>query len=270
MSVFDFKSYIDFLNTWIANQPRNGRGLKALIARYAQCNPAYVTLVMKGDAHFSLEQIERLKPVLQLTDEEFDFLFLLVEKEKAGTQSLKNYFNKKVEVILQQRLQLKSRVESKSILKEELQSRYFSNWLYAAVHTALTVPAMNNAQIIAQQLRVDEKSVKDVINFFLEAKLIEKTKSGYAPGEVRIHLPHDSDFIVRHHANWRIQSLKALDRATDKDFHYSSVVSISQDDFFIIREMILKFIETTKKVVKDSKEETLASIGIDFFKVSAD
>lgn len=270
MSVFDYKSYIDFLNSWILNQPRNGRGLKSLIARHAQCNPAYVTLVMKGDAHFSLEQIEKLRPILQLPDEEFDFLFLLVEKEKAGTQSLKNYFNKKIEFILQQRQQLKNRVETKLVLKEEMQSRYFSSWLYAAVHTALTIPAMNSSQIIAQQLRVDEKTVKDIINFFLETHLIEKTKSGYAPGEVRIHLPHDSDFIVRHHANWRIQSLKALDRAADKNFHYSSVVSISQDDFFIIREMILKFIETTKKVVKDSKEETLASIGIDLFKVSVD
>lgn len=270
MSVFDFKSYIDFLNSWILAQPRNGRGLKSLIARHAQCNPAYVTLVMKGDAHFSLEQLEKLSPLLQLTNEEFDFLILLAEKEKAGTQSLKNYFNKKIEVVLQQRQQLKNRVDSKAILKEELQSRYFSSWLYAAVHTALTVPSMNSPAVIAQQLRVDEKPVKDIINFFLESHLIEKTKTGYAPGEVRIHLPHDSDFIVRHHANWRIQSLKALERATEKNFHYSSVVSISQDDFFLIREMILKFIESTKKVVKDSKEETLASIGIDFFKVSAD
>nr|BFD69083.1 hypothetical protein HAGR004_41050 [Bdellovibrio sp. HAGR004] len=270
LSVFDFKAYKDFINKWIQEQPKGGHGVKSLIAHHAQCNPAYVTLVLNGDAHFSLEQVEKLKGLLGLTHNDFDFFFLLVERDRAGTQSLRKYLTEKIEKILTERRQLKNRVKSQAPLSIEIQTKYFSSWVYSAIHTALTIPRMQDPRVIANQLKLEETTVREVIRYFIEVGIVVATKKGYEPGEVRIHLPHDSEHIFRHHANWRLQAMKAFDHKKEANLHYSSVMSISQDDFQEIREILLKAIENTKLKIRDSKEETLASIGVDFFKVSVD
>lgn len=270
LDVFDFKSYKNFLNSWIQAQPKGGHGVKSLIAQHAQCNPAYVTLVLKGDAHLSLEQAEKLKVLLGLSQDDFDFFFLLVERDRAGTASLKKYLTEKIEKNLTERRQIKNRVKDQALLPADIQTKYFSSWIYSAVHTALTISRMHDAKVIAYQLRLDELTVRDVIQYLVDVGIVAQTKKGFEPGQVRIHLPHDSEDIFRHHTNWRLQAMKAFDQKKETHLHYSSVMSISQEDFHVIREILLKAIENSKAKIRESKEETIASIGIDFFKVSVD
>ncbi len=269
-SIYDFKSYKEYLKAWIGQQPHNGHGSKSVIAKYTQCNPAYVTQVLNGNAHFSLEQIEKLKPILALDEDEFDFFVLLVERERAGTTTLNKYFTLKIEKVLQARKQIKNRVKNEDLLSEEVQVKYYSSWLNMAVHMALTIPSFQSISSVAYQLGTSERSVKDTVDFLLKYGIIAEIKTGYRIGTKRFHLSHDSPLISKHHSNWRLQVLKSLDQKKEDNLHYSSVISISQNDYAKIRNDLLGAIENAKAIVKDSPEETLVSFCVDFFKVSVD
>lgn len=270
ISIYDFNSYKAFLIAWIDQQPHKGHGAKSLLAKHTQCNPAYVTQVLSGNAQFSLEQIEKLKVFLNFDAEEFDFFVLLVERERSGTVTLNKYFTGKIDKILVDRKQIKNRVKNDGTVTKEAQTKYYSNWVNMAVHMALTIPKFQSVAIIANQLKITERAVKDSIDFLVKYEIITQTKTGYKMGVNRFHLAHDSDLISKHHNNWRLQAMKSLDQRLEEDLHYSSVVSISQDDFSKIRSDLLSAIEKAKEVVKKSPEETLVSFCVDFFKISID
>lgn len=270
LSPYNFNNYKLFILEWINNQPKNGHGIKTVIAQHTSCNPAYVTQVLNGDAHFSLEQIEKLRTLLGLNLEEFDFFLLLVEKDRAGTNSLKKYFNDKIELKKIERKKIENRVKNQAPLAKEVETKYFSTWMYAAVHAALTISRMQDPKVIAYQLKLHENKVREIINYLLQAGIIIVSKNGYETGEVRIHLSQDSDSGSRHHSNWRLQAMGAYDLKNEAHIHYSSVVSISQSDVHLIRETILSSIEKAKGIIRESKEETIYSFCVDFFKVSID
>lgn len=270
LTPFNFNNYKLFIREWIQNQPKSGHGIKTVIAQHTNCNPAYVTQVLNGESHFSLEQIEKLRSLFGLSIEEFDFFLLLVEKDRAGTSSLKKYFNDKIELKISERRKIENRVKNQAPLAKEIETKYFSSWMYAAVHAALTISRMQDPKLIAYQLKINENKVREIINYLLQVGIIISSKNGYETGDVRIHLSQDSDNGSRHHNNWRLQAMGAYDLKNEIHIHYSSVVSISQSDVHLIRETILSAIERAKGIIRDSKEETIFSFCVDFFKVSID
>lgn len=270
LTPFKFSDYKSYIKTWLSNQPHQGHGLKSVLAKAAQCNPAYMTQVLSDEAQLSLEQAERLHKVFGLSSEELEFFLLLVEKERAGTSSLRDFFNKKIAAILKQRAQLKNRIQSSVDLTKDVQVKYFSSWIYAAVHVATTIPRLNSMALIAKELKLEQATVREALQFLERHGLIEQSEKSFKPGQARMHLPHDSDLISKHHQNWRVESLKALGNIKETDLHYSSIVSISKKDFIVIREILLNTIQASKETIRSSSEEILASFCVDFFNVSSD
>jgi len=54
---------------------------------------------------------------------------------------------------------------------------------------------------------------------------------------------------------------------TDAAVHYSSVVTLSAEDVQKIRALITQNLSEWIQIVKDSKEEQVYGIGLDFFRV---
>ena len=104
----------------------------------------------------------------------------------------------------------------------------------------------------------------------MRQKLVSREGDHYLPGTSRVHLGTSSPMITRHHINWRMQAIGALEREDGRPndaLHYSSVVSVATDDVLKIKSLLVKAIENTKKVVRESGEEELHSICLDFFRV---
>ena len=104
--------------------------------------------------------------------------------------------------------------------------------------------------------------------FLLENGILAESPEGKIRiGPVRIHLERDSPLIGRHHSNWRMKAIQALDRPRAKHLHYSGVFSLSQADVEKIRQILLESIEKSEPVLRDSPEETAWVIGMDFFEL---
>lgn len=266
-SVFDFDSYRSYLATWIKTQPHRGHGAKATLARAANCQTAYISQVMREKAHLSLEQGERIAQFLKLSLDETEYFLVVLQKERAGTESLRRIFTNQMKRMNEHCNQLKNRVQASTEISLEAQATYFSSWIYTAIHILVTIPGFQKTEPIAMRLGLPANIVLEVLEFLHHHGLIAKNGDVHTALNSRIHLPHDSPLISKHHMNWRIRTLRNLETRNDESLHYSSVVSISEKEAKIIRAKLLKSIEDNKKTIKNSPEEKLYSYCLDFFEL---
>src|SRR6185437_2114301 len=98
-SVFDFRSYKEFL-FWYVDGASKSRGARTQLAAHAGCQSAYISQVLNGAAHLSLEQAEKISRGIGQTSEEGTYFLLLIQHDRAGTPSLKSHFSNQIQEIL--------------------------------------------------------------------------------------------------------------------------------------------------------------------------
>lgn len=263
--VFEFQDYKPYLSRWIASRPNGGRGEKSRIAKQARCHLAYISQVLSGDAHFNLEQAEALNSLLEHGEEEAHYFILLVEFARAGTPSLRKHFERRIQKLLAQRLHLKNRFTDKKSLSIENQAQYYSHWAYCGVHMAVLNPKLRSAGTIAQYLDLTVPKTVGILEFLTSVGLVKNENGQFLPGDVRIHLEHDSPMISKHHTNWRLQAMRSFERETPQELHYSGVISLSREDLPRVRETLVKALEQVRGVVKGSGDETVYCYALDLF-----
>lgn len=264
-NLFEFSDYRAYILKWIESRPNGGRGAKSVIAETSRCHLAYISQVLKGNSHFSLEQAESLNALFEHGEEESIFFLLLVEFGKAGTHSLQKHFEKQIQKILNERLLLKNRFTDKKTLIPENQVIYYSHWAYCAIHMAVLNPNLRSPGEIAKYFDISITKTLEILDFLTSVGLIKKEGTDFFPGDVRIHLGNDSSMISKHHSNWRIQAIRSLERETPQELHYSGVISISKEDLPKVREALVRALETVRGIVKDSADETVYCYALDFF-----
>lgn len=268
-NIFDYSSYKNFLRT-IAGEKNQRKGNKSAIANAIQCQQAYLSQVLYGDADLSLEQIEALSSFLNHGAEEKEFLILLLLKDRAGTQRLKSHFQQQITNILRRRLVITERLGSHEHISEEDKSKYYSSWIYSAVHIATTIPGLRSVRTLCDYLNVPPEKIIEVLKFLRHVGLVVNKKNEYLPTTKQMRLGNDSTNITKHHTNWRVRTLEALDREKISDLHYSAVVSLSHEDALKIKDAILEGLKNNLKKIRDSKEEVLYCYNIDFFSMKND
>lgn len=263
-SVFEFKDYRAYLNHKSGGENRR-TGLKAQLAKALRCQPTYVSQIFGGRADLSLEQTEALNEFFGHSREESHYFILLVQKARAGTTALARYFETQIQDIRDRRLVLTQRLGAKERLSEIDQATYYSSWIFAAVHIAVTIESLRTREAIAQHLALPIARVTEVVDELMSMGLVEKTEKGYASARQQIRLGNDSKNILRHHTNWRLQAAESLEREQLTDLHYSGVVSLAREDVVKIKTLLLDAIQRTQSLVRDSKEEDLCAIAVDWF-----
>ena len=193
--IFDFKDYKSYLNNWISQQKSNGRGIKSAIAKAANCQTAYVSQVMNENAHFSLEQAVVISSYLNHNDEETQFFLLLVQYARAGNQALRQQLKNNMQKILEQRSNLKERVDIKKSLDPVDQATYYSSWYYAAIHVAVSIPNLRSLEALSEYFSLDTKTTIKALNFLCSVGLLQKKGNEYNQGVTRLFLGKDSPMI---------------------------------------------------------------------------
>jgi uncharacterized protein (TIGR02147 family) len=268
-SVFEFRNYKAFLKYLENNKSKNGRGFRADLARAAGCQTAYVSQVLNGKANFSLDQSHSLNRLLLHNKAESRYFLLLVEHSRAGTIELRKHLLEEMEDQIQRQLNLKERFKVKESLSEQDQMIYYSEWIYAAIHIAVTIINLQSSEAITQFLQIPKQKTEKILKFLTSVGLITKMGSDkYEIGTSRLHVGRDSVLLSKHHTNWRLQAINSLEREGEKDLHYTSIVSLSQTDVLEIKSRLVKEIESFNAIVKDSKEETLCCLALDFFSLN--
>lgn len=268
MEIFDFTDYKAYLNYRLDDrQMGGGRGSRAKLSRFVGCQTAYTAQVLRASAHFSLEQAESINEFLDHSRDEGSFFLLLVQFARAGTARLRQRFAQDIKATTRSRLALKNRVAVSEELGERDQATYYSAWYYAAIHALVSLEGYQLPGQIAARLGISVERAQSALIFLLHTRLLVKDGERLKVGVARIHLPHDSPLVAKHHINWRLEAIRALEQDQLENLHYSSAITISKKDSVKIREQLVKTIAQIKSTVRDSKEEELHALSLDFFEV---
>lgn len=266
--VFQFKNYKTYINARL-DEAGARSGLRAKMARQMGVQSSYLSQVLHGNPDLTLEQAFKANMFFEHDSNEAQYFLLLVQKDRAGTMELKNYFQKQISDLLQERDKIKSRLNQTTVLNEEIQSRYYSSWDYIGVHMALSVPELRTPKNISQSLNVPLERVEKILQFLVENGLAQLNGREYFVGSTHLHLGSDSAFIHQHHANWRLESMRRLANLNQGgQLNYSAVFSISKNDYLRLRENLMRVIQENLAVVKPSEDEMIVCQIIDLIPLS--
>ena len=267
-SIFDFIEYKPYLKRKLDALNKQEWGFKRKTATYLGCQPSYLSQILSGKPDLTIEQAHKLNSLFMHDKTESRYFILLVEKGRAITKELRDFFHEQIAEMQETRFDLKRRLkETDQVTKENL-DKYYSSWLYAAVHMALALPEMNNPKSVAARLNIPENMALEIMKFLESAGLVELVNGKYEFTKMRIHLDRDSHFIQRHHINWRSQALQSVEKNFHDDLHFSTAFAVSEEDFKKIKEIFVQSIASAREVIKPSPPEEIYSITLDVFKIN--
>ncbi len=265
-TVFECRSYIEFLKNYISALPKQGRGTQTLLASAIGCQQTYLSKVLAGKAELSVDQGYEACRYFGLSAAETDYFVTLLLLNRASTPNTKAYLEKKLNQILRSHHNLRERFNKSINLDAKAMATYYSDWSYAAIHVLTSIPGFRTPEAIARRLHLSMKHVQEVLEFLIRVNLVTKKDVQFTMSKKSIHLGSDNPLISNHHRNWRLRALNELKSSAD-NLHYSSVITCSKADMNKIKEVLIKAIEEVRKLVEGSGEETICSYGIDFFEL---
>ncbi len=265
-SIFQFSSnYRKFLNQWF-DRPNAERGEKTRLSEHLNCNIAFISMVLSGKAQLGLEHAIQIADYYQWSNEERDYFVLLVQKDRAGSTALEKYFESKINEVLDQRNRVISNISPiDGKLSEAEEAKYYSHWIYSLIHMGVLIPKLQTKEQLLEYTGLSAKLISDSIDFLRIAGLIEEKNGKFVTGKKRIHLEETSPNINKHHINWRMRGITALDQYQKEHLHYTAVISLSVEAQKLIRAKILEFIKTLEEPIFKSKDETLVILNLDLF-----
>lgn len=269
ITVYEFRSYKEYLNAWLEAQPKAGHGLRRKMAEVIGTQTGFITQVLSGSAHFSPEQVFSLSEMLGLGPEESQFLQLILQLERAGSVDYRRHVEKQIAKILDERKKLSQRLKSQDFPSDLDQSRYFSSWFYACLHVMTTCERFQASQAaMAESLGMPLAIISEAVEFLIHAGLIKEEKGRLVSGHARVHLGTDSPFLINHHRNWNLLALQKMSTDLRKDLHYSSVTTMSRKDLEVVKEIFMRAIEDSKKIVRVSEGEKVCVTTLNFFEIA--
>jgi uncharacterized protein (TIGR02147 family) len=263
-SIFDYSDYKTYLEARIRLE---GRGAKSRLAAALRCHVAYISQILNDSAHLSLEQAHAANAYFAHGAEEADFHLLLVLRDRAGTADLRHHYQKKVDEALRERERLRNALQYKRTLNRAEQTTYYSAWYYAAVHILLTIPEYRSRDRIARHLGLAPEQVSQALEFLEAAGLAVRSGSNFRAGDANLHVGDDSPMMRLQHEHWRLRAIHALDRTDREELHYSSVISLAEEDLPRVRKILLEAIRQIREVVRPSPEEVAYCYLLDLFRV---
>ena len=267
MSIFEYEDYKDWVNSYIKQMQKGGRGEYRRLAEKLNTNSAIISQIFKGAREITPEQAISLTEYFALSHAEQKYFILLVNYARAASFQYKKMLKEEIEAQKVNFTQIKNRVEQSTELSEQAKMILYSNWYYLATWSLIAIPEMSSVEVIAERLQISKKKIRSAVDFLLENSLIVQDKDKYKNGPSLIHLEAESPLISRHHQNWRLQAFRKHDESNIKNTFYTAPVTLSESDARKIREKILQLVSSSVKVIKNSPSEKMYCLGIDWFEI---
>lgn len=266
-SIYEYKSYKRLFVDLIESDPSGGRGKRKALAESLSCQVSHVTNVLSGEGHFNAEQTHAACMYFGLNHQEIEYVLLLVQQNRAGTTGLKKFYDRLLQEKSEKNTALKNRLKMPDALKSEQEALYYQSWHIGAVHVLLSIPEYQTRESVATKLGLSLKKIDDIFLFLVEVGLIEKEGNRFKLIRSQLHLDKSSPLITKHHTNWRLRSLLSFDEIDASDLHYSSVFTLSDDDYQRVREILSDALTRSFKLITESPEEQAAVICLDLFRL---
>ncbi|MCX6116432.1 MAG: DUF4423 domain-containing protein [Proteobacteria bacterium] len=267
LNYFQFKTSTEILKYHVQNN-ESVRGYKAEIAVVARCQRSYISQILSGSQQLKVEHAVGLAEFWKMSALERDYFFDVIHCEQAGNSALKVYYTKRVNDARQRAANLSDRFGVDELgSNQEILSDYYSNWIIGAVHVGLTIKELQTPSALAHRLGLPLSVIDSTLKSLLKMGLAKQEQNKFIAIRPVLHLPATSPFNFINHNNWRIKSLQQAATESENATRYTAIYSLSRQDSETLRQMVLQFIDQTRKLVAPSQEEELVGLLIDYFVV---
>ncbi|MCB0356151.1 MAG: TIGR02147 family protein [Bdellovibrionales bacterium] len=267
MNLFKYEDYKSYIKDRIQQMPRKGRGQLRQLAMHLGVSTVQVSHVFTGDRELNPELALEVASYFELKSLETEYFVLLVQKARAGTHRLKQHYNQQLSVVRQEGLSTGYRLEGAKVITEEVKLEYYTNVLHSLVRLVLLLDSVNGISEIAQRLHLSEQEAQTSLDFLLRYGFCEKVKGQIKVKDPVLYLPPDSPLVAQQHIHWRLRGMEKVRFLSDEELFFSGPVTLAKQDLPRIKEEIKNFIAQFMNSIKDSKDEDLACLNIDWFKI---
>ncbi len=265
-NIFSYIDYLAFIRKMLDMNART-YGYKAKLAAAAGCQRSFLSQVLSGSTHLTVEHAEGLGNFWQLRKIEKEYFLNLVLLARAGSKSLKEFLRQKINDMRRDQENLAKRITEKTILPDENAAIFYSNWQYLAVVILLTIPEFRTVESIARRLNLKNDIIKKTLQDLEALGLAVRSDDIWLATSTTIHVPRDSKFNSLNHTHWRNQAVQNSFLGDEESVHYTSVCSLSRADAEKMKQLMFQLIDESRKLVAPSKEEELFCLTCDWFKV---
>ena len=267
MNLYTYDDYRDYLIDFTQSKANKGYGLLAAIAQSCSMNPATVTLVLKKERDFTIDQAYEVGSYLALNSFEMEYFITSVNYQRAGKTTVRNYFKKKLNDLKKEASDLQKRMGESKDLDENAKAQFYSSWSYSAIRLLTSISQYQDIDNISSRLKISKNTVRSILDFLLAYGLIKIEDEKYKMAVQSTHLSANSPLISRHHQNWRLKAFSRMENVDAEELFFTSPVSIAKSDIPLVRQKLVECLDEVFKIVDPSKEEELACLNIDWFKI---
>jgi len=266
LSIYNYKDFRLYLNQ-VLTQVEPVYGVRSRLAKHLGCQSAYVSQILNGNTNPSLEQSHAISEFLGHSRKEKKYFLILVQKARAATRSLREFFGEDIRELQRQNQTVRQRLKTDKSVRDRDAATYYGNWHYAAIHSLCSIPEFQNLKNLSNRLRLSSSNVLRYLNFLIDRGYVRQQAGRYIASRKRVHLDGNSSFINQHHANWRHKATESLYHSQPDTVHFSGIYVLSVEDYGRIQRLLLESISKIDAIVEPSNEETAAGIAIDLFSI---
>ena len=224
---------------------------------------------LRGKVDLTPEHATGISGYLGLDKLESRYFLNLIYQARAGTPALKSALKEELRELRDSHRLVTERIAAAgiSVPRTEIESQYFSSWIWAAVHVATSIEKLNDSRAIAQYLGLTISRVQAVLEQLQAWGLVRFVEGRWTYEGGSFHLPKSSTLTEANHVTWRQRATADIQKNSRESLHYTSVFTLSQADLEALKESILQSIEKGRKIIGPSKPEELMCLAVDLFRV---
>lgn len=265
ITVFEFNDYREFIKSQIKARSDNW-GLITKLSKAAKCQRSYLSKVLIGEANLTTSQLFGIARHWGLREDESEYLLLLLEIEKAGSEDYRQHLLRKLKALKDKHQDLSKRVKRDLVIENSKDLFYYSSWHWVAIHILTSIPEFQTTKSISERLAISLSQVEFALKQLEEAGFVAFREGKWKYAGRAQHISKKSAMVPMHHSNWRQRAVMDAQDPTSNGIHFTVVQSLSHMDYARIQELLLNTIEEIGKIANPSKEEELICFTCDLFR----
>lgn len=259
---FDYKDIIKKLI-----QLTEGMNNKELANRIP-IQPTYLSKLFNDDGtHLKDETLYRIGKILELNEEEIDYLILIKTHQCSESPERKEHLYRKIQDLNNLYLDGVSKSATSQL---ELESKYLLNPKCALIQLALHIDTYEqNPRLLCQELNISHSQLVDILDILEQNKFIIRGDNPLAIKKVnRAALHIESGQLMRVH-QYLFKTLVATRVQETHENHkksFNAVFNMDESSFKEAIDLCNKFVNDMQMITEKSRAEGLYQLSFDLFK----
>jgi uncharacterized protein (TIGR02147 family) len=266
VDVFEYSDYRNYLQDLVNERKQKGFA-QSEVADAVNCQPAYLSHVLKGKAELTEDHGIGLCNFLKFSQIESEYFMVILRLGRAGTPQLRKYLEESRQRLIKASKKVLSKLEKNLTADGGERFVYLnSSWVPGIIRAVVACPKYNTAAAIAHRIKLEKEIVEFHLEMLEKYKFIKFENGKYIDLEDYIHFPEDSLHVETFQTNKYLHALDALSRRSPEDLRINILMTLDQKTVEEIRRILKKAIDKVMQAGGPSPEEDLYAVSIDFFK----